>query len=385
GVVALGIALAVPAVLPAMDGGLLDGSGNGTGTGPGGGTISAVNPLVSLQNSLTQPNDREVLSYRTDSKDTQDLYLRIVSLDEFDGTAWKPAERRIESVPSPFPDPEGLSPQVRRTQVKSRISAADWYAQSWLPMPYPVTQVGIDGRWRYEPVGRTLVGDRGQTTRGKTYDVESLIVQPTAEQLAAAPPARSSIANEFTQVPDSLPRDVYTTARKVTAGASNDYERAMKLQEWFTSTGGFSYDTEVDAGSGSAAISRFLKQKEGFCVHFSFAMAAMARTMDIPARVAVGFTPGTPETDGSMSVGLRDAHAWPELYFQGIGWTRFEPTPGRGTPPDYTEVDTSSRNPSGDVARPGTSESAAPSGEPSAEPSQSCSPQQRKLDGCAAA
>ncbi len=58
-------------------------------------------------------------------------------------------------------------------------------------------------------------------------------------------------------------------------------------------SGGFRYDTEVQVGSGSDAIARFLRDKEGFCVHFSFAMAAMARTLGIPARVAVGFTPGT--------------------------------------------------------------------------------------------
>jgi transglutaminase-like putative cysteine protease len=56
-------------------------------------------------------------------------------------------------------------------------------------------------------------------------------------------------------------------------------------------------------------------------------MAAMARTLGIPARVAVGFIPGTATADGGMTVGLKDAHAWPELYFEGVGWTRFEPTP----------------------------------------------------------
>ncbi|GFM96576.1 hypothetical protein Sfulv_13870 [Streptomyces fulvorobeus] len=67
GVLTLGIALVVPAVLPALDGGLLAGAGAGTGRGGGGGTISAVNPLVSLQNNLNQPEDREVMSYRTNS------------------------------------------------------------------------------------------------------------------------------------------------------------------------------------------------------------------------------------------------------------------------------------------------------------------------------
>ncbi|GGX61660.1 transglutaminase TgpA family protein [Streptomyces fructofermentans] len=378
GAVALGIALVVPLALPALDGGLLGGTGTGVGSGTGGGgTISAVNPLVSLRDSLNVNEDREVMSYRTNSEQTQDLYLRIVSLDEFDGTAWKPAKRKVEDVPEPFPTAPGLGDGVRRTEIQTRISAADWYGQDWLPMPYPASQVGIGGKWRYEPIGRTLVGDHGQTTRGLEYTVRSLIVQPTADQLAEAPPAPAALRREFTEVPGSLPPVVRNTAEEITAGSSNDYERAVKLQDWFALEGGFTYDTEVQVGSGSQAIARFLKDKQGFCVHFSFAMASMARTLGIPARVAVGFTPGSPQSNGTMSVGLRDAHAWPELYFEGVGWTRFEPTPNRGTTPEYTRADT----PGTTIPNPDTPSRGA-STEPSAAPSssESCSAAEKKLD-----
>ncbi|MGI5198807.1 transglutaminase TgpA family protein [Streptomyces sp. CA-288835] len=377
GAVALGIALVVPLGLPSLDGGLLAGTGTGVGSGNGGGgTISAVNPLVSLRDSLNVDEDRQVMSYNTNSEDTQDLYLRIVSLDEFDGTAWKPSKRAIEDVPGTFPTPPGLGDEVRRTEVETRISASDSYAQDWLPMPYPASQVGISGKWRYEPVGRTLVGDHGQTTRGLDYSVKSLIVQPTAEQLADAPEPPGWLRREFTDVPESLPPVVYDTARQITSGSSNNYERAVKLQDWFSLEGGFVYDTEVQVGSGSQAIERFLRDKEGFCVHFSFAMASMARTLGIPARVAVGFTPGSPESNGTMSVGLRDAHAWPELYFEGVGWTRFEPTPNRGTVPEYTRSDT----PGTTLPEPGTSEEVAP--RPSAaapSTSESCTAEQKRL------
>ncbi|WP_306321287.1 MULTISPECIES: DUF3488 and transglutaminase-like domain-containing protein [unclassified Streptomyces] len=381
GAVALGLALVVPLALPALDSGLFGPSGRGVGGGSGGGgTISAVNPLVSLQNSLNQPEDREVMTYRTNASQTTDMYLRIVSLDEFDGTTWRPSVRSIGDVPSTLPDPPGLGADVRRTQVRTTISAADWYAQDWLPMPYPATKVGIDGRWRFEQVGRTLVGDHGQTTRGQTYTVDSLVVRPTPQQLAAAGTPPSNVQREFTKVPPSLPDVVQRTALKVTAGASNNYERAVKLQDYFAVSGGFTYNTEVRAGSGSSAIARFLKQKEGFCVHFSFSMAAMARTLGIPARVAVGFTPGVPAGKGAYSVGLRDAHAWPELYFEGVGWTRFEPTPTRGTAPDYT-VDNSPDGSSSNPTAPSESASAAPSA-PAPSASQSCSLAQRKDGSC---
>ncbi|KQX53357.1 MULTISPECIES: DUF3488 and transglutaminase-like domain-containing protein [unclassified Streptomyces] len=380
GAVAMGVAMVVPFALPGFSGGLLGGgSGEGTGGTGKGGTISAVNPLVSLQNNLRQPEDREVLRYRTNARETSGMYLRLVALDQFDGTSWKSSVRPIEDVPKQLPWPQGLGQDVRTTEVTSNFVASEGYEQKWLPMPYPAARVDIGGRWRYEPTGRMLVGDDKQTTRGARYQVASLDVQPTSEQLASATAAPEALRREYTKVPASLPEDVRSTALNVTKGARNDYERAVKLQDWFARDGGFRYDVDVESGTGVQAISRFLKDKEGFCVHFSFSMAAMARSLGIPARVAVGFMPGTTQTDGSVSVGIRDAHAWPELYFEGAGWTRFEPTPSRGSTPAYTRAVAPSGTATG-PARPEQSASAQPSAAPSA--SESCTPKMRRLGDC---
>ncbi|MEU8759215.1 DUF3488 and transglutaminase-like domain-containing protein [Streptomyces sp. NPDC048659] len=378
GVVSLGIALIVPFALPGLGGGLF-GGGDGEGPGGQGGTISAVNPLVSLQDNLRQQDDREVLRYRTNARDASGMYLRLVALDQFDGTAWKSSVRPIEAVPELLPWPDGLAQDVTTTEVTSNFVASTAYEQKWLPMPYPASKVAIGGSWRYEPAGRMLVGDNGQNTKGARYSVTSLDVRPTAEQLAAAPAAPEKLRQEYTKVPASLPADVKATALEVTRGARNGYERAVRLQDWFARDGGFRYDVDVDSGTGVQAISRFLRDKQGFCIHFSFTMAAMARSLGIPARVAVGFMPGTPQQDGSLSVGIRDAHAWPELYFEGAGWTRFEPTPSRGTAPDYTREQAT-----GGTAAPPAQPSAGASAEPSAVPSasESCPAQLRRLGEC---
>jgi hypothetical protein len=74
-------------------------------------------------------------------------------------------------------------------------------------------------------------------------------------------------------------------------------------------------------------------------------MAVMARTLGIPSRIAVGFLPGKETHTGGAAAGVNlyqvsssDLHAWPELYFKGIGWVRFEPTPGRGFEPDFSKA-----------------------------------------------
>ncbi|MEU2058814.1 DUF3488 and transglutaminase-like domain-containing protein [Streptomyces sp. NPDC013455] len=380
GAVALGVALLVPLALPAMQGGLLDRTGTGVGVGTGrGGRGSAVELLVSLRDDLNTNDDRQVLSLRTSTNDISDLYLRIVSLDDFDGTTWKPTTRRVVAVPDALPTPAGLAADVKRDKVRTTVAAADFYSQGWLPMPYPPSEVSIGGRWRYEPEAMTVVGDRGQTTRGATYQVTSLDVRPTAAQLASAPQPPAALRRAYTRVPSSLPDVVARTAEEITEGAESHYEEAVKLQDWFSVTGGFQYDTKVEVGRGPGAIANFLKKKEGFCVHFSFAMAAMARTLGIPARVAVGFAPGTPQADGTVAVNQRDAHAWPELYFEGVGWTRFEPTPTRGTTPSYTQPDAPGTS-LPQEALPSRGSSSAPSA--AASPSESCAGGLRKLEAC---
>ncbi|MEU5160397.1 DUF3488 and transglutaminase-like domain-containing protein [Streptomyces sp. NPDC020875] len=379
GALALGVALVVPAVLPALDGGLLGDRNSGDGSGNG--TINAVNPMVSLQNNLNQPGEREWLRYRTNSDDTGGLYLRMLALDRFDGSRWLTSEREVESLPDELPRPEGLSSSVRADKIETNITAAVTFEDKWLPMPYPAAGVEVEGRWRFEPKGRSLVGDGDQTTRGIDYTVRSLAVRPTAEQLASAPRPSSTIVSEYTRLPASLPKVVEDTARQITTGAENDYEAAVRIQDWFTTTGGFTYDTEVNSGSGPGAIARFLKDKEGFCVHFAASMAAMARTLGIPARVAVGFTPGTPRGGGVMSVTNRNAHAWPELYFEGVGWTRFEPTPSIGSAPEYTRSQLPTDNASTAPAQPAETATRAPA--PTASAEDTCPADRRQRGECA--
>ncbi|HEY5834104.1 transglutaminase TgpA family protein [Streptomyces sp.] len=378
GAMALGIALVAPAVLPSLGTGLLDTNRGGAGSGGGGGRGGSVNLVAALQDDLNQPDNHEVLTYRTDSTETGSMYLRIAALDRFDGKQWSPSGFDTEEIPATLPVPEGLGAGVKYTTVSTQLQADGTYVQGLLPMPYPATAVRAPGKWKYQPEGRMVIGDHGQTAAGVRYTVTSLQLQPTANQLAEAPSATGRIAEQYTKVPDSLPPVVAETARTVTQTATNDYERGLALQRYFTS-GQFVYNTQAKSGTGVDAIARFLQTREGFCVHFAFTMATMARTLNIPARVAIGFTPGSQDSDGTMSVGLKDAHAWPELYFEGTGWTRFEPTPYRGTEPAYTQTTTTGGNNERDDTAPhGATTTPAPS--PSA--SASCAPENRRPGDC---
>ncbi|MBL1066766.1 DUF3488 and transglutaminase-like domain-containing protein [Streptomyces sp. 7-21] len=384
GALTLGVAAVTPLLLPGLGDGLLglnerDGAGRERQQ-----DITAVNPVVALQDHLNQPEDRPVLDYRTDAPDPGDLYLRLIALDEFDGEAWHSSEWHESGQPAPpWPVP-GLT-QPGPDTVTTRIQARQGYAQTSLPVPYPAVSVIGNGTWLsgwlYDRGSQTLVSpDPEATVAGRSWEVTHRVPDTSPETLANAPRPPDEVLDYYTRVPDSLPPEVRETALSVTEGAASDYERAVALQEWFTRDGGFRYDTSVASGSGSEAIVNFLNDREGFCVHFAFTMAAMARTLDIPAQVAVGFTPGQRQPDGSYEVGIHNAHAWPELYFEGVGWVRFEPTPGQGTTPDYTrpEEDPVSPDPSQrpeETERPEDEETAPePSPTPSPEQPEGCDP-----------
>ena len=136
------------------------------------------------------------------------------------------------------------------------------------------------------------------------------------------------------ELPEGFSPKAERIAREATSGAATHYEQALALQNFFREDGGFTYSTDVPAGQGESAIDDFLDNRIGYCEQFSGAFAAMARSLGIPARVAVGYTWGDedPANPGTFQVLGRNAHAWPEVYLGEFGWVPFEPTPGRGNP-----------------------------------------------------
>ena len=115
----------------------------------------------------------------------------------------------------------------------------------------------------------------------------------------------------------------------------------MAIQAWFTAPGHFKYTLKVPSTQSPAALIQFLtKTKAGYCQQFAFAMAVLARLAGIPSRVVVGYTQGSFVGNDNWQVKTSDAHAWPELYFPGAGWLRFEPTPpnSAGLPGQATAI-----------------------------------------------
>jgi hypothetical protein len=308
-----------------------------------------VDPFIQLGRDLRRSSPVLSLSYTTSSSGP--LYLKLVNLTDFSKGTWGPEDPTAEAEVSdrePIASAPGLDPAVKTEEIESTISIAS-LRSDWLPTPYPTTTIdGLRGQWLVS--GETLTVSSGSNdSRGENYRASSLAVEPTPEQLAAAGSIVPPGLGRFLSVPDDLPSIIASTANEVTTGALTSYDKAVALQKYFTS-GEFTYSVQapVDGdfdGDNREAMAAFLTQKEGYCVHFASTMAVMARLLGIPSRVAVGYYPGGSSgrsANGSLvyDVTTDQLHAWPELYFEGIGWLPFEPTPSLGiTPPDYSLPD----------------------------------------------
>ncbi|MBG6182801.1 transglutaminase-like putative cysteine protease [Arthrobacter sp. CAN_A214] len=317
------------------------------------GSATGLNPAVTLGNDLRNPTGFGRITYATDS--SAPLYLRAVTLENFTGRRWEP-DQRLGNRERGLAE---MGTDLERNSLSNGVSAftritTQSYSSPWLLSPYaPVGITGLTGRWSWDSENLSVLAIDGGSTARQIYEVQSAIPQLTREGLRTIGPSEpGAVADVFTDLPEDTPDIVRETTEAVAGGFANPYDKALAIQSYLRGAE-FTYSVEapVDGGydgSGMDVMARFLEAKAGYCVHYAGTMAVMARAAGIPSRVAVGYTPGTPtgeleEGPGDTElrefvVDSRNAHAWPELYFTGVGWVQFEPTPSRGVVPGYAQA-----------------------------------------------
>jgi hypothetical protein len=337
-------AVAVAIVLPIL---LPQSSGPSTPLGNAG-FSTGVNPVLSLGRDLRRFDEHTVFTYSTSSGKPH--YLRLVTLDNFSGANWAPAVVKVDDnrTVNKLPAPPGLAKNITRKSETTDVRVGN-LTSTWLPLPYPASSIsGLNGKWYWEP-NALSVSSTDSTVSGQDYSVKSVVANPTPGQLAHAGTKVPSGFDKYLQLPPELPAIITSTAERVAGSLTSNYAKALALQDFFR-LGNFEYSETAPVadgydGTGVSVIAKFLTEKSGYCIHFASAMAVLARDLGIPSRVAVGFLPGAANKENKglfgreFTVTSHDLHAWPELYFDGVGWIPFEPTPGRGVVPSYAVHD----------------------------------------------
>jgi transglutaminase-like putative cysteine protease len=325
GAVALAAALVVGPALPgAARPALVDWKGGG-----GSGTRVTVSPLVDIRSRLVARESTVVFTVRSPARS----YWRLTALDRFDGRIWS-SEREFGKVDGRLPGSLATGGDEQTIRQEFSITGLE---SIWAPAAYaPVRVDDATSDLRYDAESATLIVDTDRTTSdGVDYVVESTLPAFDQEALAGASGrAPQDLLERYTELPDDFSEVAKTEATRMVNRFNRrptPYQLALMLQDYFRN-GAFTYDLSVQPGHDESAIDEFLLERRGYCEQFAGTYAAMARYLGLPARVAVGFTPGEEEEAGLFTVRGLNAHAWPEVYFVGVGWVPFEPTPGRGAP-----------------------------------------------------
>ncbi|MCU1389049.1 MAG: hypothetical protein JWL72_2387, partial [Ilumatobacteraceae bacterium] len=282
-----------------------------------------LSPLVTIRSQLVNQSNVELFTVTS----PEPHYWRASGLTVFDGNTW--------GIPVGTDAGNFDTPQDGARTVTQDIHILG-LGGPLLPAAYPPTKV-TGGHVYYVPLTATLVEPKPGLQRGNNYQVQSSIQNLTPDELRAT--SSSGAPDGALELPSTFPTSVTETAAQITSGATTVYDKSMALQTWFRTN--FTYDLSIQRGHSDDALENFLRIRRGYCEQFSAAFASMARSIGVPARVAVGFTYGDRDADGLYHVYGRNAHAWPEVWFDGLGWVSFEPTPGRGEPGTaaYTGVD----------------------------------------------
>jgi len=255
-------------------------------------------------------------------------YWRAYTLERYDGQSW-----RAEGALSPLP-PIALHiriPDEDLTSPGASLPQTFYVRQPLGPhilAAYPLREL-------YFPARRLSLFDSGTVQapfplrRGTTYAAVSQVrdLSPAALQMAA--PVDLEANRAALELPLSLPSRVRDLADRLAAGALTEYDQVNAIAGYLRSHYRYSLDTPRLPG-GADAVDRFLfVDHVGFCEQFASALAVLLRAEGIPARVAVGY--GTGEHNlltGTFTVRARDAHAWVEVLFPGIGWVPVDASPG---------------------------------------------------------
>ena len=374
---AVAAALILPWFIPTLPGVFQTGGGIG---GSGGGVIT-ISQSVDIRKSLTSTTPVPLLSYTTNSKQARSDYLQMSVLDTFDGNSWTSGHAPATPVGTSMNIPGLTATGITENTITTNIKVIyDFAFNPAVPVPYAPTNINGINQPLYDPNTLEIVpGDSTSRSRnGEQYVVTSAEVVPTADQVAAATGPYDASLDNYLKLPKDFPADVKATAEQITAGDATPYSKAVALQNYFLDK--FTYSLQVPADDGNSAIEAFLKDRKGFCQQFAGTMAAMARALGIPAVVAVGFTPGTAKSNNTYEVTTHDAHSWPMLYFMGLGWMRFEPTPtigssNRGSTPSWA-LGSAKTNPSAGASATLSNSTANPSATAS-----QCAAQIRRISG----
>jgi transglutaminase-like putative cysteine protease len=300
-------------------------------------------PNFSISGEWTSRED-PVLTVAADKA----LYLRAVTYDVYTGHGWSQSpgrERNVDSDQVIFPayTPEqptdGDAFDIATIEIQIQRTSGRTLFTTGYPISATAPVVVV------ESGDQPFLGSLQATTSipaGSSYGLKAAMSKATRAQLRSAGTNYPAEIEQFYLGTAGLTQRTQDLARQIAQDAEADtpYDQAEALVNYFQGDD-FEYNViaPVPNDPNRDFVDFFLFDREqgkvGYCEHYATAMVALARSLEIPARVAVGFAPGdrvigpggeNAPTSNVWQIRENNAHAWAELYFPGYGWQIFEAT-----------------------------------------------------------
>lgn len=278
---------------------------------------------------------REALEVDVELSPEMAAFLRQQSFDEYTSSGWKvnvegdvalePGQRSPVEVPEPETG--------QRTEITVNVTVKNGNNEHLFSIGQPLSSDrASDADLGGDASDVLRLDPRGRLRNDDSYSVTGSVVVATPDQLRAAGTAYPDwVVQRYLQLPDGLPERVRLKAQEVTAGAATPYDQAVAVEEYVRS---FPVDFDIEAPPpGQDTVDYFLFDlQRGYFDYHASAMAVLLRTLGVPARVSTGYVVSPMQREGdssAFSLTERQAFAWPEVYFPGVGWVEFSPTPNQ--------------------------------------------------------
>jgi transglutaminase-like putative cysteine protease len=278
------------------------------------------------------------------------FYWRAQTYDEYQDNQW---QNNITGSREFTPDSLELAIPGKEARLSAGFTIRPYDAFStlivipqplWVSRPAEVfAESNPDGT-----VDVTSIKTDNYIRPGEQYSVRASLASITITEMRGGGTEYPQwVIDRYLQLPTDITPRTHELARRIAEGYDNPYDIADAVTNYLRENIEYS-DTITDSLPDQERIDWFLFDfRKGFCNYYATAEVVMLRSLGIPARIAVGYAQGErqgeivevllPGGEGSIpdtsiydqvtyTVRQKDAHAWPEVFFPGIGWIEFEPT-----------------------------------------------------------
>ena len=268
-------------------------------------------------------------------------HIRSGVFDEYNRTGWRLSDTEKEALPGTTIEAASFgTPDTReqlRRPVVAEITVVDPISERRMLAPGDPLAADIEASLLVglDPADLVALEPDADIEAGDAYVTVGTVSAADVEILiASGRDYPEGIRERYLQLPDSLPQRVRDLAAEIAGDAEQPYVAAFQIEAYLRNN--FPYTLRVDDPPPRRdPVDFFLfEEQAGYFDHHASAMVVMLRSLGIPARIAVGFSIDDGSFDDeskSYIITEEESWAWPEVYFPGLGWVEFNPTPGRET------------------------------------------------------